>query len=193
VTRRAKVWMFTLLGLALFAVAAWFLGSLLRLKGPDVWVLRGGLWVLGSIAAVAIGWFLSRGGPAPKPPSPAGAEVDGAMATARSRLRSARLPGRGALDSLPVVLLLGPEGSAKTSCVIRSTVETELLAGEVFRGEAVAPTRLFNLWYTRQGLILEAGGRLVADSARWQRLLQHLLPRRIRSSAARSCSRAARP
>jgi type VI secretion system protein ImpL len=181
-TRRAKVWLFTLLGLALFAIAAWFLGTLLRLKTPDLWVLRGGLWSLGAIAAVAIGWFLSHKGPVSKPASPAGAEVDAAMATARARLRSARLPGRGALDSLPVVLLVGPEGSAKTSSVIRSTLETELLAGDVFRGDAVTPTRLFNLWYTRQGLILEAGGRLVADSARWQRLLQHLLARRIRSA-----------
>ena len=181
-TRRAKVWLFTLLGLALFAVATWFLGTLLRLKSPDLWTLRGGLWFLGGVAAVSIGWFLSRKGPAAKPASPAGAEVDAAIATARSRLRAARLPGRGTFDSLPVVLLVGPEGSAKTSTVIRSAVESEVLAGDVFRGDAVAPTRLFNLWYTRQGLILEAGGRLVADSARWQRLLQHLLPRRLRSA-----------
>jgi type VI secretion system protein ImpL len=182
-TRTLKIVLGALGTLSLFAVGVWFLGSQLGLKGRDVWILRGGLWLLGVIAALGIAWFLARRAPAPpKPETQAGAEIDAAMATARSRLRSARLAGPGALHTLPVVLVVGAEGSAKTSSVVRSNLETELLAGDVFRGEVVAPTRIFNLWYTRRGLILEAGGRLAADPARWQRLIQHLVPRRVRSA-----------
>ncbi|HEX3276538.1 MAG TPA: type VI secretion protein IcmF/TssM N-terminal domain-containing protein, partial [Gemmatimonadales bacterium] len=193
-TRTLKIWLSAQATLAVFAVAVWFLGSALGLTGRDLWILRGGLWLLGAIATVAVAWFLTRRAPGPKPASAAAtAEIDAAIAAARARLRSSRLAGRGAFDSLPVVLMIGPEGGAKTSSVIRSGLETELIAGDVFRGDVVAPTRLFNLWYTREGLILEAGGRLLREAPAWQRLLHHLLPRRFRSAfgGARQPARAA--
>ena len=192
-TRTLKIWLAAFGLLALFALGIWYLGSQLGLKGRDLWILRGGLWLLSTVAVVGIAWFLGRRAPAPpKSKTEAGAEIDAAIATARSRLRSSRLAGADALHTLPVVLLIGAEGSAKTSSVVRSNLETELLAGDPFRGETVAPTRIFNLWYTRRGLILEAGGRLAADPARWQRLVQHLLPRRIRSTfGAAQAARAA--
>ncbi len=182
-TRKVKVWLSAAAVLALVAVGIWFLGTLLALKGRDLWILRGGLWLLATISAVLVAWFVARRGPAvPKADAQAAREVDAAMAAARSRLKSSRLSGARALQRLPVVLLVGADGSGKTSSVVRSQLETELLTGDVFRGELIAPTRIVNLWYTRQGLIMEAGGRLISDAPRWQRLLQHLQPRRVRSA-----------
>jgi hypothetical protein len=124
--------------LALVSVGVWFLGTLLALKGRDLWILRGGLWLLFTISAVAVAWFLSRRGPPPaKSEAQGGAEVDAAMAAARARLRSSP-PGRRALQRLPVVLLLGSSSIRPApSC---GQPQTELLTGDVFRGELVAPT-----------------------------------------------------
>ncbi|MGN6392865.1 MAG: ImcF-related family protein [Gemmatimonadales bacterium] len=182
-SRKLKVWLTAAAVLALVAVGIWWLGTVLGLKGRDVWILRGGLWLLATFSALLIAWFVARRGPAaPKADAQGTREVDAAMAAARSRLKASRLSGTRALQRLPTVLLLGAEGSGKSSSVVRSQLETELLTGDVFRGELIAPTRIVNLWYTREGLIMEAGGRLLSDPPRWLRVLQHLQPRRARSA-----------
>ena len=83
---------------------------------------------------------------------------------------------------MPLVLLLGLEGSAKTTTVIKSGLDPELLAGEVFRGDAVTPTRSLNAWISQGTVFVEAGGRLTSDEGRWGRLIQHLLPDRLRAA-----------
>ena len=182
-TRKLKIWLLALIAFTLFSTGVGYLGTALGLTGRDLWILRGGLWLLGVVVTLAVCWFLLHRAPAPaKPEAQAGAEVDAAMLAAKSRLRSSRLGGAGALHTLPVVLLVGPQGSAKTTSVVRSGLETELLAGDVFRGDSVAPTRILNLWYTRRALVLEAGGRVTDDAGQWRRLIQHLVPRRVRSA-----------
>ena len=84
-----------------------------------------------------------------------------------------------------MVLLLGPEGSTKTTAVVRSGLDPELLAGEVFRGDTVAPTRAVNLWYSQQTLLVEAGGQVTADPSRWMRLVRNLQPHRLRAALSR--------
>ena len=78
-----------------------------------------------------------------------------------------------------MVILLGAEGSAKTTVVVRSGLEAELLAGGVSRDDTVAPTKGVNVWYARDTVFVEAGGALAADPSRFARLIRHVQPRRL--------------
>ncbi|HEX5575560.1 MAG TPA: ImcF-related family protein, partial [Gemmatimonadales bacterium] len=172
--------------LALWSSGAWFSGTALSLQGRDLWLYRGGLILLGLAATLAIAWFILRR--SSKPAAPAtddGREIDTAIATAKSRLAASRQTSASGLYRLPVVLFLGPEGSTKTTTIVRSGLEPELLAGEVFRGESVAPTGSVNLWYSQQTIVVEAGGRVTADSSRWMRLVRQLHPPRLRAALSR--------
>jgi type VI secretion system protein ImpL len=154
--------------------------------GRDLWLFRGALILLGFIATLAIAWFLlRRREKTPPQPSDDGREIDAAVATAKSRLASSRQSNGGGLYKLPLVLMLGPEGSTKTTLVIRSGLDPELLAGEVFRGDAVASTRAVNIWYSQRTIFLEAGGKVSTDPARWMRLVRQLHPRRLRAALSR--------
>jgi type VI secretion system protein ImpL len=186
VTRALKVGTAATAILATFGAGAWFSGTALALRGTDLWLYRGGLILLGVIATAAVVWFLLRR-PA-KPPAPAndeGREIDTAMAAAKSRLASSRKTGANGFHKLPAVLVLGPEGSTKTTTIVRSGLDPELLAGEVFRADAIAPTRSVNLWYSQQTIFVEAGGRVTTDSSRWMRLIRHLHPRRLKAALSR--------
>ncbi len=170
--------------LAVYLVLVYFLGTLLGLKGGDLWTLRGGLALIGLIAAGAYVWYLLKGLRARAPArgaqeadsgQPSG-EVDLLLREAESRLSSSELGRKATLASLPVILFLGKEGSAKTSSIVHSGLDPELLAGHVFQENLVAPTRTANLWYTRRAVVAEAGGRLPQDGGSWGRLLRKLRP-----------------
>ncbi|HEY7637641.1 MAG TPA: ImcF-related family protein [Gemmatimonadales bacterium] len=186
-TRKLKIWLLGIFLFLLFAIGAWFLAPALGLRGQDVWVLRGGLWLLDAIVVGVLVWFLLRRSPkSPKRAPEEEREIDAAVAAARSRLSSSQLAGASGLDHLPVVLVLGPEASSKTTLVVRSGLDLELLSGEVFRGDAVAPTRSINIWYSKDAVLLEAGSRVVAEAGRWKRLVHHLHPRRLRAALSGS-------
>jgi type VI secretion system protein ImpL len=86
------------------------------------------------------------------------------------------------LAALPAVIIAGPEGSAKTTAIVRSGMNPELLAGEVYRGETVAPTRSVNVWYGRNVAFVEASGGVTAEAAAWTRLARALRPRSLGSA-----------
>jgi type VI secretion system protein ImpL len=185
-TRRLKVGAGAAGFLATFGVGTWVSSAALKLQGVDLWLYRGGLILLGLVATLAVAWFILRRPSKPTPPTTdEGREIDNAIRTARTRLAASRQAGSIRLDKLPVVLLLGPEGSTKTTAVVHSGLDPELLAGEVFRGDTVAPTRAINLWYSQQTLFVEAGGQVTADPSRWMRLVRNLQPHRLRAALSR--------
>src|SRR5690606_9090242 len=106
-------------------------------------------------------------------------EIDGLIAAAQRRLAGAGAKRRAKLGKLPVVLILGPSGSTKTTIVARSGLDPELLAGQVQRGDAVAPTEALNVWFAEGVVLLEAGGRMLADAGRWARLVRRIQPGRL--------------
>ncbi len=63
-----------------------------------------------------------------------------------------------------MLYLLGEAGSAKTSLVMRSGLDPELIAGSAPREGDVSPTPVLNLWFTRQAAILEAGATVRQSS-----------------------------
>lgn len=180
--RNPKIWILGSLGLLGYMALTWKLGSLLNLRGTDLFVLRFGLWLLGLIAATLIIWYLvktakrRKGAAVQHPP---GDDIDRAFIAAKERLTQARVTGRKSLSSLPMVIILGPEGSTKTTTMIRSGVAADLLAGEIHRGDQVAPTDNVNLWYSRGTVFVEAGGKLLDNDGKWERFVKHIRQPRL--------------
>ena len=100
------------------------------------------------------------------------AEANAALAKAPS------LAGRreaASLSTMPLYLLIGAEGSGKTSTFLNSATEPQLLAGQ--GTTPVSSTRLCNLWLAKDAIFAEIGGRVFAgDLARWNQLLAALRP-----------------
>ena len=103
-------------------------------------------------------------------------EVAVLVRDAESKLAAAKIEGAKAAH-LPVYLLLGDVGSAKTSVMLQSGLDPELVAGGVYQQGNVAPTRSANIWYTRRSLFVEAGGKLIAEPPKWKKLIQKLQPK----------------
>jgi type VI secretion system protein ImpL len=96
---------------------------------------------------------------------------------AEAKLAAAKLGPGARVASLPVYILMGDPSTAKTSTMLHSGLEPELLAGQVYQNNNVAPTRTANLWFSRRSVFVEAGGRLTADLPNWHRLIRKLQPR----------------
>ncbi len=169
----------------LFLVAGWFVPGALALAGSRLWILRAGLWVLGLVASGLLLYYLWPRARAAESPQAGVEDLDAVFAAARARLAQARA-GKGArIGKRPLLLVLGPAGGAKTTIVTRSGLEPELLGGEVHRGEEVVRTDPANVWLAGDTLIVEAGGRLLQDDARWQRLVHRIRPDRVAAAFAR--------
>jgi type VI secretion system protein ImpL len=100
-----------------------------------------------------------------------------AAALAEANTALAKAPGytgqRDPIYGLPWRLLIGPQGSGKTSTFLNSEVEPKLLAGQVGETGANAPTRLCNVWLAKNTIFLELGGRVFdGDLVRWTQLLR---------------------
>ena len=185
-------WVVTGIVLLIYLVLVWLLGMWLPLRGADVWILRIALALLGLIAAAVTVWFLHK-----KKRSEEGAEGTGAQASgsddldllvreAVRRLKNSTL-GRGAkLGSLPLVFLLGDPASTKTTTIIHSSLDPELLAGQVYRDTEVLPTTTANIWYTRQAIFVDPAGSVMGEADRWKRLVRLVQPGRFSSAGKRS-------
>ena len=116
-------------------------------------------------------------------------DMDALIADALKRVRSAQ---QGiSLQQLPQLFLLGPGGATKTTTIVNSGLEPELLAGQVYQDNSVVPTRSVNLWYTRQAMLVDAAGGLIDQPCGGLRLIRKLQPGKL-SSAMRKGEQAAR-
>jgi type VI secretion system protein ImpL len=180
-SRRAKVGLSVAGALVIYFVITWALGKWLELTGWDLWILRGALWVLGLIAGGIVLWFAARGG-GDEQGEASDDDIDAAMAAARARLAASRTAKAAAPGKLPLVVVLGPAGTAKTASVLHCGLDPDLLAGEVSQGDRIPPTRAVNLWYTNNTVVVEAGGGLLKEPSRWARFVHHLVPDRLRAT-----------
>ena len=166
-----------------YVAAIWRLPKLINVTGNNVLILRIGLGVLGLIVAMVVLMYLLRKPAPPPPPKDAIVEeLQKALLAAEKKLAVAKVAPAGALGKLPVVLVLGPAGSTKTSSVVRSGLDVELLVGDVFREDAIVATRGANLWFGRNTLFMEAGRDIADDAGRWKWLLYRLQPARLRGA-----------
>jgi len=182
--------------LLVYLVLAAMTASWLKLQGAPAWILRGSLALVGLAAAAAFLWFdrkiQKQRAPAGQGSTGGDSDIEWLFRQAETRLAAARVEGGGRLRSLPVVLIVGEAGSAKTSTAIHSGLDPELLAGQVHEDAKVVPTALANLWFTRRTVLLEAGGRLLTDAAQWKQVLRRVAPARLGNlSSAGGAPRAA--
>jgi len=171
--------------LLIYLVLVYLLGRWLPLHGSDVWVLRGVLALLGLIGAAVAFWYQYKTKKANEAVGEDGSQsgstddLDGLVREAIRRLKQSTL-GRGSnLASLPLVYLLGDAGSTKTTVLIHSALDPELLAGQVYRDNEILSTSVANLWYTRQAIFVDPAGSMMADAARWKRFVKLLQPARF--------------
>lgn len=164
----------TLLALCAYLVLAWFVGSQLHLTGSSLWILRLGLALLGILGAAAFLFFYLRSRPATEGPIAADSEIDVLVGNAVKRLQNSPLPQKHSLDALTTVFVLGDPGSTKTSVVMHSGLEPELLAGQIYQDTTVVPTYIANLLFNKQALFVDVSGQMMGQPARWQQLLRRL-------------------
>ena len=89
--------------------------------------------------------------------------------------------GGAGIANLATIFVIGDRGTAKTSTILNSGLEAELLAGQVYQDNMVAPTRAANIFYARDTVFVEAGGALMANPSAWTQLVARLQPARLRS------------
>ncbi len=184
------MYLITGLVFSLYLAFVMWLGSLLHLQGSALWVLRGGLAAIGALAAAACVILLNKRKKAATPGQViAGApddDLDLVLREAESKLASSQLGAGARYSSLPVVFLVGPQGSAKTTSMLYSGLEPELLAGQVYRDNAIIPTELANLWFAGKAIFLETGAKLIGDDSAWARVIRKMQPGRLHSVFSRA-------
>ena len=170
------VYLATAIVLVLYLVLAWFVGTWLHLQGASLWLVRGGLALIGLVGAGVFLWFhrkLTRdaGESGVGVGAPVVTEIDALLNQADQRLKSAKLTAGASLRTLPIVFLLGEPNSAKTSTVLHSGLDPELLAGVVYRETETVPTNTLNVWFARDTVLIEIGGAILGDARLWTRIL----------------------
>ena len=136
--------------------------------------------ILVALIVLLVVWFLRRRKRKQMAAAAGEASVDEIsllVKEAETRLAAAKLEHGGHVGSLPVYLLMGEPGAAKTSIMLNSGLEHELLAGQVYQNNNIIPTRAANVWFSRRVIFVEAGGMLLPDVGKWKRLVQKLQPR----------------
>jgi type VI secretion system protein ImpL len=179
-----------LLALAVVLVAAlvaYGAQALLHLHGTPLIVLASLIVLAGVIAAVAILVIHFRAKKRKSQGEDAdgndgGNELDVLLNDANRKLRTSQQKGPKSLDGLALLYLLGEAGSAKTTTVLRSGLDAELIAGTAPREGDVSPTPLLNLWFTRQAAILEAGDAIRQSTSMLNRLIARTRPKAYRST-----------
>src|SRR5262245_28562482 len=177
------VYAVTALAYLLYLVRGWLLGTHLRLQGGDLWILRGGLALIGLAACLVFLWFYintqkqkkaGQGGSTPKD----NLEMDAVIRQAEAQLKSSKLGRDATLRNLPVVFLVGDTGSGKTSTMVHSGLEPELVGGQVYGDDKVVPvsTRSANIWYKKNTVFVETAGRAITATGLWSGLLRRIRP-----------------
>ena len=165
-------------------VLAWLAGPLLHVEGTSLLILRILLVLLGAAAAtiILVLHFRERRRNAATKNVAGGTEMDTLLRDAEKRLAAAQRTGAKSLDSLPLLYLLGEANSAKTTSVLKSGLDPELLAGQIYRDQDVIATPVVNLWYTQQCVIVEAGSAIRNSPPLWSKLIRKTRPKAYRSA-----------
>ena len=178
------VYLLTGLFLAVYLVLVWFLGQWLHLAGADLLILRMGLALIGLLSAIFFLWFYrkiktQKAGTEEPAAATDGSEINAIVGEANRRLKNSAVAAGARLENLPLIFVLGESASTKTTTVIHSGLDPELLSGHVYQDNQVLPTRVLNVWYSRQAVLVDPSGALMTQPAEWKHLLKLLAPGRL--------------
>ncbi len=194
-----------LLVLFLYLGLVWAIAFYLHRTDPKLDIVGFGLqytiWGFAVLIAALIGSWLfgawssyrARASARPKEirskdikPAPAGHEDDEALRKllreASSRLNQSpsftknELGPDMVLSGAPLYLVVGLEGSGKSSLIANSGLDAELLSGQPrLDKSSTSPTAMANVWLASGAVFIELGGRHFAgDGRRWAELMQVL-------------------
>ena len=165
-------------------VLAWLAGPLLHVEGTSLLILRILLVLVGAAAAtiILVLHFRDKRRDAATKNIAGGSDMDTLLRDAEKRLAAAQRSGAKSLDSLPLLYLVGEGNSAKTTSILKSGLDPELLAGQIYRDQDVIATPVVNLWYTQQCVIVEAGSAVRNSPALWSKLIRKTRPKAYRSA-----------
>ena len=179
-----KYWL-AALALVAWLILSWFIPSWLNLQGNPLWGLRLFLALIGVAAFITVVWWFrvqdKERAAGTAQGSGGAAEINILMHEAKSRLRASQLGRTARIGNLPALFVVGESGSAKTSVVLHSGLEPELLAGHTGQEKIPVPTRAANLWFARHFILAEAGGPLLSEPAKWKSFVKKLAPARLHS------------
>jgi type VI secretion system protein ImpL len=117
------------------------------------------------------------GGTAPPPAGASGSKtVADLFHEANNRLKLAPKMKGASVASLPAFLIVGPPGAGKTSVMLYSGLEPELLAGQVYQGAEVCPTAALNIWLARQAIFIEIPAPFATNADVLKAIIKHLKP-----------------
>ena len=134
------------LPVALFLVLGRMLAGALGLSGFAYQLLWIGFTLLGALIGGLIFWFIGRArSKEPRPEDPLEEDLTSRLGEIRRRLAEAK---RAGLDRLPIVVLIGPQQSGKSSTILGSDVSAEQLTGDPRSDSDYPPTRTINAWYS---------------------------------------------
>ncbi|HVN06478.1 MAG TPA: type VI secretion protein IcmF/TssM N-terminal domain-containing protein, partial [Bryobacteraceae bacterium] len=169
-----------------YLLLTFFTPNLMGLHGGKLWILRVALWLIGLAAAAVVTWFFwdkqkkeASAAAAAEQAAEGGDEIAVLVRDAERKLAAAQLAKGARIGNLPAILLLGEPSSTKTTIVMHSGLEPELLAGHVFQDGNITSTRSANVWYSRQTIFVEAGGKLLEDEKARTQLARSLQPRKL--------------
>lgn len=181
--RRTKVLLLGLVALAILSAVSWFAPKWLSAKPQDALIIRSVLIALSGIIVGGVVWYLRSLTPAaPKAPTQID-EIAAVIGSAERHLPSSGIAGRNSLRELPLAIILGRPGSGKSTAVMRSALELDLLAGSAGQSSGPervpAPTSTLNIWFSRGIGLVEVGWPVISDGRKWATLVDELQPRRL--------------
>jgi type VI secretion system protein ImpL len=181
----------TIAALLIWLGVAAYVPNLFNMGGRGAWLLRIGLWILGLVAATCVILWLKRREAKKKPNSedrPA-KDLDFLAREASQKLPSAKFGRPAALGSFPLLFVIGPQQSGKSTTIVNSGLDVELLSGLVHQVNRVMPTETANFWLAVNTVLIEAGHAVWGDDAAWTRFCQHFRPPSLSAAAAKLGSR----
>ena len=133
---------------------------------------------LGILGAAVFGWLALRKQKAGKPDEVAegSQDIDDLIYEAETRLSEAQNEKDSKIGKLPTVFLIGGPGSAKTSTMVNSGLDAELLSGQVYEEAKLVETPVVNFWFARHTLFIEGAGKLLGDTSIWRKLIDAMQP-----------------
>lgn len=159
--------------------------ALFALSASSVAWLAGIVLFLIVVAAIILLVLHLRGSRPQTPPGPEDQgrqnEIDLLLRDVRRRLRQSP-QGATSLESLPLLYILGDAGSGKTTTVLQSGLDPELLAGSADSTGDLPPTQLLNVWFTRVAALVEIGSAVRENNALFTHLIANTRPAVLRSA-----------
>ena len=158
-------------------------GPVLHIQGNSLLLLRVLLATIGIAAVSAILFLHRRKGLAENSDSNGSvSDLDTLLQDAERKLRTSQQAGPKSLNSMPLIYLLGDANAAKTTIMLHSSLDPELIAGHIYSSADIVATPLVNIWYASGFAILEAGQAIRSSAPLLGRLLHRTRPIAYRSA-----------